>query len=666
MDSPSSAMSSPTKALNPLSPDRMNQQIGLGSPSISSDIFNIQRKTPRSLTDVQAKVAYLNNLSRGNSPAQASQASAGSTAALQRAILGREEAESALANVSAQLSEAQSRERRISERLESLLEELQTTKERQAHERSIFEKEIRKARKEAFRAGSVLVKTQEELKHARNEAKAHKDEAQAERAAKEQAKQEAFERAYAIAGLTEEMEVLKEQLRAAEANNHSQKLEAQAQQKKNDIGRMSLTEGDLNLLMTPTPRRPKRSAEDLANPPQAHVAASPVKDTPPKRQRLSDVTPRKEAPEIITLDVHDDQVAELEETLRRERQLRADAEEMLEFLRLECHFKRCTCRLEEQKSIPHTHEPQSVDTTKKDEIEHPEPRDNDHNVLAAPGEPSPSHTPKGDPVRYAANNLEQVLMEDPAGEEAAEREAAADDADEDVDEVVEEIEEVQDVDDDDDDEPPQEPMITFSPATGTFHTFPSPVRGSPRKANEATSDDHQSPAAYVEHGIDARVMSGSPAPKHAPHQHQAPFDSITPSEAYMSNGTPKGHPSAAVVDVPWDPVMPMGHEIGTPERHNDPTKVPLRDDGCSNRFSDVPGTPISREEALAQIRARRERANTMKRSVSASESGLRSGGMGVTPVRSARRYPGVQNPDASDGPIRSRRDMSAPIQMSHY
>ncbi|EHA27057.1 hypothetical protein ASPNIDRAFT_205452 [Aspergillus niger ATCC 1015] len=619
MENPSSATSSPTKALNPMSPDRMNQQIGLGSPSMSSDIFNIQRKTPRGLTDVQAKVAYLNNLSRGNSPAQASQPSAASTAALQRAILGREEAESALANVSAQLSEAQLRERRISERLESLLEELQTTKERQAHERSIFEKEIRKARKEAFRAGSVLVKTQEELKHARNEAKGHKDEAQAERAAKEQAKQEAFERAYAIAGLTEEMEVLKEQLRAAEANNHSQKLEAQAQQKKNDIKRMSLTEGDLNLLLTPTPRRPKRSAEDVANPTQANVAeSSPVKDTPPKRQRMSDVTPRKEAPEITTFDVHEEQIAELEETLRRERQLRADAEGMLEFLRLECHFKRCTCRLAEQKSIPHTHELQSVDTTKKDKMELPEYRDNDQNALAAPEEPSPSHTPKGEPVRYPTI-------------------------------------------DDDDDEPPEEPLITFSPATGTFHTFPSPVRGSPRKPNEASANDHQSPASYVGHGIDARVMSGSPAPKYGSLQHQAPFDSITENEA-----TPKSHPLPAVVDVPWDPVMPIGHEAGTPERHNDPTKVPLRDDGGSNRFSDVPGTPISREEALAQIRARRERANTMKRSVSASESGLRSGGMGVTPVRSARRYPGVQNPDASDGSIRSRRDMSAPIQMSHY
>jgi uncharacterized coiled-coil protein SlyX len=49
--------------------------------------------------------------------------------------IDRSWAESALANVSAQLSEAQLRERRISERLESLLEELQTTKERSSRPR---------------------------------------------------------------------------------------------------------------------------------------------------------------------------------------------------------------------------------------------------------------------------------------------------------------------------------------------------------------------------------------------------------------------------------------------------------------------------------------------------------------------------------------------------
>ncbi|OOF95454.1 hypothetical protein ASPCADRAFT_207941 [Aspergillus carbonarius ITEM 5010] len=677
MDSPSSAMSSPTKALNPLSPERINQQIGLNSPSRSPDIFNLQRKTPRGFTDVQAKVAFLNNLSRGNSPAHASQSSTGSAAALQRAVLGREEAESALTNVSAQLSEAQSRERRISERLESLLEELQTAKQRQAHERTVFEKEIRKARKEAFRAGSVLVKTQEELKHARNEAKGFKDEAQTERAAKEQAKQEAFERAYAIAGLTEEMEVLKEQLRAAEATNQSNKLEARARQiQKNNIGRLSLAEGDLNLLLTPTPRRPKRSADDLGNSPQTNaVEPSSAHDTPPKRQRLSDVTPRKEAGKATMSDAHHNRIDELEGILERERRLRIEAEDMLEFLKVECQFKRCSCRLEEEDEIVHVHKLQSVETGEKEGEKHSERHGNNHNTLVVPEEPSPSHTPKGEPSGVAAKK--QIIRQkvvgdggvvDEAPEEPVEHGIVEDEADEDVDEVLDEIEEVQEVDDDDDDEPQEEPLITFSPATGTFHTFPSPVRGSPRKHSEAVLNAHQSPVAHVEDEKNAQLMSVSPTPKYASRRHQTPFDSIMEGEAYVSNPTSGTHSSSAVADVPWDPVMPVGYRAQTPDRSNDSVKVPLRtDDSGSNRFSDVPGTPISREEALAQIRARREKTSTMKRSASASESVLRSGGMGVAPIRSVRCMPGAQNTEArSDGSVRrNRRDMSAPIRLSH-
>ncbi|PWY88717.1 hypothetical protein BO94DRAFT_534613 [Aspergillus sclerotioniger CBS 115572] len=676
MDSPSSAMSSPTKALNPLSPERINQQIGPNSPSRSSDIFNLQRKTPRGFTDVQAKVAFLNNLSRGNSPAHASQSSAGSAAALQRAVLGREEAESALANVSAQLSEAQSRERRISERLESLLEELQTGKQRQAHERTVFEKEIRKARKEAFRAGSVLVKTQEELKHARNEAKGFKDEAQTERAAKEQAKQEAFERAYAIAGLTEEMEILKEQLRVAEAANRSNKLEARARQiQKNNIGRLSLAEGDLNLLLTPT-RRLKRSADNLGNSPQANaVESSPAQDTPSKRQRLSDVTSRKEAEEATMSGAHHDRIDELEEVLERERRLRTMAEDMLEFLKVECRFRRCSCRLEEEDQIDHGYEAQSVETGEKEEEKHSECHGNNHNTLVVPKEPSPSHTPKGEPFGSAAKDQiirkevvgDSVVVDGAAGE-SVKHGTIEDEADGDVDEVVEEVEEAQEVDDDDD-EPPEEPLITFSPATGTFHTFPSPVRGSPRKHSEAVLNPHQSPVTRHEDGKNAQLMSGSPTPKYASCRHKIPFDSIMESEAYVLNPTSESHPSPAVADVPWDPVMPVGYRAETPDRNDDSVKVPLRtEDTGSNRFSDVPGTPISREEALAQIRARRERANTMKRSVSASESVLRSGGMGVAPIRNVRRMPGPRTTEArSDGSVRrNRRDMSAPIRLSHH
>ncbi|RAL16707.1 uncharacterized protein BO97DRAFT_402361 [Aspergillus homomorphus CBS 101889] len=651
MDSP---FSSPTKALNPLSPERMNQQFTPNSP-LASNILNLRGTHSKNLSDVQSKVAYLNGLSsRGNSPAHApQQQSASNSAALQRAILGREEAESALAHANSELAEAQSRERRISERLESLLEELQTAKERQAHERTVFEKEIRKARKEAFRAGSVVVKVQEDLKHARAEAKAFKDEAQVERRAKEQAKQEAFERAYALAGLTEEMEVLKEQLRAAEANIRSRSQKAQnlkiGQQ---DAGRMSLVEGDLALLLTPTPRRPKRVAEDSVNSLLSRATKpSPAHDTPPKRQRLSDVTPRAEAEEIALSEAQQDKMEELERILKHERQLRTNAEDLIEFLRLECQFKRCSCRLTETEESDHVHEAGTVEGAEQ-EHETKVQEHGDH-VVAPSRDESESHTHLGEPAGFAAQeDVIETIDEDDDLEEAQE--------------IEEEI--VEDAEDDDDDELQEEPIITFSPATGTFHTIPSPIRGSPRKQlHEAAL---RSPLAEVEDEVEAPAVTGSSVPKYNLHRHETPYDHIMDNEAPAFTSTPGTHRSSMVVDVPWDPVLPVVHDAPPSHGHDDLKKIPTRtDESASNRFADVPGTPISREEALAQIRARRGRTNTMKRSISAGESALRSGGMGITPVRSARRIPGVQVHHAeaqSDGSIRNRRDLSAPIRMSYH
>ncbi|KKK14863.1 hypothetical protein P175DRAFT_0491362 [Aspergillus ochraceoroseus IBT 24754] len=633
MDSPSSVLSSPSKALNPLSPERINQQAVPTSPSAAADFLRLQRKGNRGLSDVQAKVAYLNHLSRGNSPAAASAqaaASAGGAAALQRAILGREEAESALVRVSGQLSESQSREHRISERLESLLEELRSAKERQAHERLVFEKEIRKSRKEAFRAGSALVKTQEDLKHARIEAKILKEEVQLERGAKEQAKQEAFERAYALAGLTEELEVLKGQLRSAEANTHADTLEAQAQQiNKQDIGRMSLAEGDLALLLTPTPRRPKRSAEDPNITPVAESTdPTCVQDTTPKRQRLSDITPQQGPREfVVPYQVHD-LIEDLRYDLDLERRLRLRAEDMVEYMKVECMFNRCTCRIREEienaalaKQQIHTidhHECQ-------DEMEGHE--DESHNIASAE-----TVTSVDDEAKVIETKQEE---EGDGAEEKREGEG--------------------------------EPLITFSPVTGTFRTIPSPVRGSPKKQIEdSTSEEPEPLAAHRESELEAQPVFASPIAKYESHAHESQSESIMQSEAYSRDLTPGSHNSPMIAEAQWQARFSTGehaeNEIVSLKR------IPLRtDDEQSNRFATVPGTPVSREQALAQIRARRGRTSTMKRSVSANDAALRASAISTTPVRAARRIPGLQHTDPrGEGAPRSRRDLSAPMRMLHH
>ena len=153
MEQPSSPFripAAPTTPLQQLSPDRINQQRIPASPSLPNQLSNSDLKLPRQSIDVQSKVAFLNSLNQAGSPSR--QQGSSTHASLQRALLGREEADNALRASNTQLIEAEVRQRKIGERLECLMEELQAVKERQAHERQVFEKEVRKARKDAFRA----------------------------------------------------------------------------------------------------------------------------------------------------------------------------------------------------------------------------------------------------------------------------------------------------------------------------------------------------------------------------------------------------------------------------------------------------------------------------------------------------------------------------------
>ncbi|KAJ0425717.1 hypothetical protein BJY00DRAFT_273540 [Aspergillus carlsbadensis] len=704
MDSPSSARPSPSKALNPISPERMNQQAVPNSPSSVSDVLRLQRKA-RGLPDVQAKVAYLNGLTRSGSPGVAGgTTSAGGAAALQRAILGREEAETALSHVSSQLSDAQSRERRISERLESLLEELQTAKERQAHERVVFEKEIRKARKEAFRAGSTLVKVQEELKHAKAESKALKEEVQSERDSKEKAKQEAFERAYAIAGLTEELEELKGRLRTAQAN-----LEQETNRQK--IEKISIAETGSIATQTSTPRGFKRPADEIATSPRKSSDRISIGDTPSKKLRLCDPPPHREGrqygygmfPPALTIQ---ELIENLEDELMYERNKRIDRDDEIEFMKVCCMFKACQCRhIEWMENEARAKKAAKAAEKELVEEAHVEKDDKQANVDVGTGadplEQSTQETSKletqdetstgeamevdsqvetiqediqeeaqrggqdevnGDAQQKAQNHDQEDIQRDaqdtvldPVHEDFQEEPQG--DAQEGVqEEVEEEMEEF-------DDEEPQETTITFSPVTGTFHTIPSPTRSSPLKRTQAMASNHP---ARSQKGLESQPELASPTPKYESHPHAMSYDTLPQSEAYSRDLTAGAHHSSMTAEARWQPESL--NEDGVETGYGDPNvqRIPLRtEDESSNSFAPVPGTPISREHALAQIRARRGRASAMKRSVSANDAGFRAGGLNITPVRAARRIPGVvqQSDPRGDAVKKSRRDMSAPMRM---
>ncbi|KAL2858200.1 hypothetical protein BJX68DRAFT_228140 [Aspergillus pseudodeflectus] len=702
MDSPPSTRSSPSKALNPLSPERMNQQAVQNSPSSVSDVLRLQRKA-RGLSDVQAKVAYLNGLNRSGSPGVAGgTTSTGGAAALQRAILGREEAETALTRVSSQLSEAQSRERRISERLESLLEELQTAKERQAHERIVFEKEIRKARKEAFRAGSTLVKVQEELKHAKAESKALKEEVQSERDSKEKAKQEAFERAYAIAGLTEELEELKGRLRTAEAN-----LEQEINRQK--IEKISIAETGSIATQTSTPRGFKRPADEIATSPRKSSDRMSIGDTPSKKLRLCDPPPHREGrqygygmfPPALTIQ---ELIENLEDELMYERNKRIDRDDEIEFMKVSCMFKACQCRHLEWMENEARAKKAAKAAQKELEEAHVEKddklADRDVGCSADPLEQTTQEnskletqdeTPRGEAMEVdpEAEHIREDMHGEAqrGGKDAVNGEAQQEthhhdqediqggaqetvletvhegiqeetkrDTQEDVQEEVEEMDEF-------DDEEPQETTITFSPVTGTFHTIPSPTRSSPLKQTQDMTPHH--PARFQK-GLEPRPELASPTPKYESHPHAMSSETLPQSEAYSRDLSAGAHHSSTTAEARWQ--HESSNEAAAETGYGDPNvqRIPLRaEDESSNSFAPVPGTPISREQALAQIRARRGRTSAMKRSVSANDAGFRAGGLNITPVRAARRIPGVvqQSDPRGDAVKKSRRDMSAPMRM---
>lgn len=669
MDSPTRPVLSPTKVLHPVSPERMNQQTITASPSLPSDLLSLHHKNTKGVSEVQAKVAFLNNLSRQASPAAQAQ-SAAQNAALQRAILGREEAESALESVQEELSEAQSRERRISERLESLLEELHGTKERQAHERSIFEKEIRKARKEAFRAGSTLVKLQEELKNAKSEAKALKDEVAAEREAKDIAKQEAFERAYALAGLTEELEVLKGKLRSMEASNHSNTLQVRAHEiRKEDFGRLSLAEGDLAFLTTP--RRPKRAAAGSVRSPAPELEHTEAEATPPKRQRLSECTTTAGDDQATTENDSSDSFSEviedLQDELQLERRRRSEAEEMVHFMNIECQFERCSCRIAESQGRRYIYDGEYYEKFQKAQLEeaaaeaaqqtaanlevappvpaHAEPLQSDSKSSYTPSVEPPTpihhrpviqHTPVRQQPELAAGKIKHEPTDPPEKMPM-----------------------------------PAEPLVTFSPETGTFTTYPSPLRDNvrPRRTDSFASSGMRHSNAHSNSHRDWRNSAISTVSSVQHVESHTPTSEPVPSRLiHIAQPEPVAVESSHTTE-PEEIRPSRRQEREEHQNHHSITKrIPLREATEAQASSGlVQDTPINREEALAQIRARRSRARSKQRSVSANEATGRSAGstgsVKSTPGRVAKRVPNLRADSRGENDVNERRDLSAPVRM---
>ncbi|KAK4186230.1 hypothetical protein QBC35DRAFT_387710 [Podospora australis] len=166
-------------------------------------------------------------------------------AALKRAMLGREEAEADMRRYRDEartlrrmvkdaeklVEEGRERERKVGERLETVMESYGRAKETHEHTKELWEKEIRRARKETFKTQSNLVKLQEELKSCRMAQKAADEALQHEKELSTARAKEAFDANCQLLNLQEQLDEALERIKMLEAERDSLKIVAEAREK---------------------------------------------------------------------------------------------------------------------------------------------------------------------------------------------------------------------------------------------------------------------------------------------------------------------------------------------------------------------------------------------------------------------------------------------------
>ncbi|KAK3343618.1 hypothetical protein B0T25DRAFT_302977 [Lasiosphaeria hispida] len=296
-----------------------------GTPTPLQPVSHNQQSLKRSHVDdardasVHDKISQFNSLTMQSKHLERKTADA----ALKRAMLGREEAESEMRRyrdevriLKKHIDEAKDRERRVGERLETVMENYGRSKETHAHTQAIWEKEIRRARKETFKAQSAIVKLQEELKSCRMAQKSAEDELEREKGRSKAREQEAFTARYTLVGIQEQLDQALERVKMLEQERDAFKTLAQSEE---DVARIA-AEGKL-------PLPPSETGPD-----EEDEFASPK-----KRARVSSIG-------VIDIRASEASEAEIEELSRLwqwEKQRADRALEQVDFLQAECYLMCC-------------------------------------------------------------------------------------------------------------------------------------------------------------------------------------------------------------------------------------------------------------------------------------------------------------------------------------
>ena len=208
-------------------------------------------------------------------------------------------------------------------------EELQREKETHTHAQSIYEKEVRRARKEAFKSSSALVKLQEELKSARNKYTLMREEVDVQRRKLAAKEQDRFAAECQMVDLREELDKLRHQYEIVEAERDTLKTSL----KEEEVARIA-AEGAIAL-------PPSKEGEEFAS--------------PKKRSRHQQRESLKENIDPEATEVEDELLI-LKEALQVEKRLRLKADDQVHFMKMECQFQCCSCRIAERQGIEYVHD----------------------------------------------------------------------------------------------------------------------------------------------------------------------------------------------------------------------------------------------------------------------------------------------------------------------
>ncbi|MCJ1402700.1 hypothetical protein MMC11_005921 [Xylographa trunciseda] len=547
---------SPGTPLFPVSPDRVNRLQLPHSPSRQSDLSFLHDDPfksyhSRNSSDVQGKVAQFNNLSK-----EASQRRKDNEAALKRAVVGREEAESETRRLKdenrslrKEVEEGSIRERRVGERLEAVMEEMQRLKETQAHSQALYEKEVRRARKEAFKSSSALVRLQEELKTARNKFTLMREDVEAYKRKLENRDQETFAAQYQLVGLQEELEAVKQQVKGTEEERDALKQSL----KEEEVARIA-AEGKISL-------PPSAENDEFSSPRKSRRESGKENMDPAHHENEED----------------EDELSRLKVELTREKRRRVRAVRLIDFMKVECQFNRCSCHIAARQvtGISHSHSNGARTTSVEQEA------DNGDVSQDTPVTPTPtSETP--------------ILWQDENDQQVAE----------------------------------SEPLIEFSPTTGTFRTVPSPMRHSPSELPTPSRLFSEDPA-FLAHPLNPIALSESPSLLSLGENTSEPATSTYQSLPSIpqdpdSNIITISHP-VSILDTPRTPAqhIPFRPQTAGTSRiisNTITTTIPLADPYTPAKMPYSPGpnsmpyspaSTMTREQALEQIRQRRGRARSI-------------------------------------------------------